>query len=139
MINNLQIYPLFCRTGLLTKIFQIPSSPNNTILHSPTTTSHVFKITTSFARLAFPCTKMTNFKHRVLREKSANKLRGPISLFQTLQFPEAFLTAPTIIVSAAHTKTLLAMPPEYNSIVTWVEVIISQTADLYSILVLPSS
>ena len=68
-----------------------------------------------------------------LEKKPANKLRVP-SLFQTLKFPKAFLTAPTIIVSAAHTKTSLTMPPEYNSIVTWVEVIISRITDFDNIL-----
>ena len=62
-----------------------------------------------------------------LLENSLSNFGAIVSLFQTLQFPEAFLSAPTIIVSAAHTKTSLNMPPEYNSIVTWVEVITSQT------------
>ncbi|KAK2556576.1 Contactin-associated protein-like 5 [Acropora cervicornis] len=59
-------------------------------------------------KLAFP----NNYKPR---------LQDHNAFCQILQFPETFLSAPTIIVSAAHTKTSLTMPPEYNSIVTWVE------------------
>ena len=76
-----------------------------------------------------PLTKYLNVEY--LSENVLTNFLAIVSLFQTLQFPETFLSAPTIIVSAAHTKTSLTMPPEYNSIVTWVEVIISPTYDLH--------